>query len=131
VNECGGGGVLWVSWLGRGARNRSEIEGGSVEIFQVLDVFIPNSLNRMTGGSLLSVAKRRGARYCFRKEVSGLWAIFLPGPKGYPASFSSFLIFFSFSFLFSFDFWFEKLLQNLSFEFGQLLNSCESFPLLF
>jgi hypothetical protein len=69
-----------------------------VEIFQVLDVFVPNSSNGMTGGSLLSAAKRRGARYRFGKEVSGPWAVFLPGLKGYPAAFSSF----SFSFLFFF-----------------------------
>jgi hypothetical protein len=98
------GGGLWASWLGRGARNRSEIEGGSVEIFQVLDVFIPNSSNGMIGASLLSAAKRMGARYRFRNEVSGSWAVFLPGPKGYPAAFSSFSFSFLFSFLFSFEF---------------------------
>jgi hypothetical protein len=63
-------------------------------------------------------------------NLAGPWAPFGLGQNGPLRPFFSFLIFFSFSFLFSFDFWFEKLLQNLCFEFGQLLNSCESFPLL-
>jgi hypothetical protein len=52
------------------------------------------------------------------------------GQNGSPQPFFFFLIFFSFSSLFSFNFWFEKLLQNLCFEIGQLLSFCESFPLL-
>jgi hypothetical protein len=47
-----------------------------------------------------------------------------------PRPFYSFPIFFSFSILFSFDFWFEKLLQNLCFEFWPTFECCESFPLL-
>jgi hypothetical protein len=46
------GGFYRCDSLDEGQRNRSEFGGDSMEIFQVLDVFVLDSSNGMTGGAL-------------------------------------------------------------------------------
>jgi hypothetical protein len=84
----------------------------------------------MTGGVQESATE--GGGFGTDSEERGKWAMARSslGPKCCPVAFYHFSIFFLFSFLFSFDFWFEKLLQNLCFEFWPTFEFCKSFPLL-
>jgi hypothetical protein len=80
-------GIIWTWLHGRGARDQTKIGRDSCRDLRGCVVFVPVSLDGMTGGTPCQRRKKEGFGTDLEEKENGPWASSSLGPKCCPAAF--------------------------------------------